>query len=362
MTPLGYDLRLELDPEADTFRGKVAIEVRIDAPMDHVWIHADELELAAASFRDGDHRAPLLPLATAGDQMRGFGFGARIDHRTVTLDFEFTGHADHDEEGLFRQREGDHWYLFSQAESVFARRITPCFDEPRFKVPWHVTLVIPAGQRGFGNMPVAHETDLPDGRHEVAFADTPPMASYLLAVAVGPFDVVDAGVVGTHRVPVRVAALHGDRERVGVVAARLPAIVDAIEKYTGDLLPWPKLDLVAVPHLFGAMENLGLITFDAPVLVGDPKQRGFNTYFTRIRGARDRASMVWQSRDAGVVGRSVALGGVRELARRSHHGADRRARSTGAPEGADPRARARGRRRALGAAVATRGRAQRRSG
>ena len=282
VTPLGYDLRLEVDPSAESFRGTVAIDVRIDAPTDHLWIHADELEIATARYRDGARTAPLVPLATAGDQMRGFGLGATLDHRTITLDFEFTGHTGHDEEGLFRQRDRDRWYLFSQGESIFARRITPCFDEPRFKTPWKLTLVIPKTERGFSNMPVAHEADLADGRHELAFAATPPMPSYLLALAVGPFEIVDAGTVGKQHLPLRVVALAGDRERVGVAAKRVPGLVDAIEAYTGEPLAWPKLDLLSVPHLFGAMENPGLITFDGPVIVGDARSRGFSAYFTRI--------------------------------------------------------------------------------
>ena len=39
-----------------------------------------------------------------------------------------------------------------------------------------------------------------------------------------------------------------------------------LEAYTGIPLPFPKLDIVTVPHLFGAMENPGLITFDSNIV------------------------------------------------------------------------------------------------
>ena len=80
----------------------------------------------------------------------------------------------------------------------------------------------------------------------------------------------------------------------------------------------PKLDIVTVPHLFGAMENPGLITFDARHRV-----RRRSRDYARDRRARARAPVVRQLRHARVVGRPVAVGGVRELARRAGRGAER---------------------------------------
>jgi len=268
VTPLGYELRLELDPDLDTFTGTVKIKVELATATDHVWLHADELELASASYDDG----PLTRLAVTGDRMIGFSFGHVIQPRTLTLAFAFTGHTSHDQEGLFRQQSDKRWYLFSQGESEFARRFVPCFDEPRWKTPWQVTLVVPKGQVGVSNMPVAHETTLGDGRRELAFAASPPIPSYLVAVAVGPFAIVDAGVAGAAKLPVRVIVPAQARGKVGVVAARTQAIVAALEAYTGDGLPVSKIDFVVVPHFFGAMENPGLITFEAEAIVGDPKR------------------------------------------------------------------------------------------
>jgi len=278
VTPLAYDVRLEVDPNADAFTGHVSIRVRLDAPTDHVWVHADELAITNARWTGG----ALAELPVAGDQMLAFGFGRRVEPGEVTLAFDYTGATAHDQEGLFRQRAGDHWYLFSQGESTLARRYVPCFDEPKFKAPWRVTLDVPAGQVALSNMPEANERALPDGRREVEFAESPAMPSYLLAVAVGPFALVDAGTVGRAKVPVRVAALADEAEHVAVVARTLPAIVDALERYTDDALPWPKLDLVVVPRLFGAMENPGLVTFAEHIISGDAKSVPFAAEFMRV--------------------------------------------------------------------------------
>jgi Peptidase family M1 domain len=104
----------------------------------------------------------------------------------------------------------------------------------------------------------------------------------LVAVAVGPFELVDAGVVGRGKTPLRIAALAGGRDRVAVVARRLPRIVDELERYVDDALPWPKLDLVVVPRLFGAMENPGLVTFASRLIAGDARSSAFADEFSRV--------------------------------------------------------------------------------
>ncbi len=276
VVPLAYDLRLDIDPNIELFSGEVAIRVRIARATDHVWLHADRLSIAKASWDGG----PLTRVEVKGEQMVVFRFGRVVEPGTITLRFAFTGDTDGDQEGLFRQRDGG-WYVFSQGEGVFTRRVTPCFDEPRFKTPWRVTLSVPRQMTALSNMP-EEKTIANGGTKEVVFAETPAMSSYLLAVAVGPFTLVDAGTVGRRRIPVRVAVAPSQASRVGVVAARLPAVVDAIERYMDEPLPLRKLDLVVVPAFFGAMENPGLITFDQGIVVGDPKKDSFASYFMYI--------------------------------------------------------------------------------
>jgi cytosol alanyl aminopeptidase len=277
IVPLAYDLRLDIVPDHAIFLGEVAIQVRIVTRTDHVWLHADRLAISKATWDGGT----LTRADVAGEQMIAFSFGRVVEPGTITLRFLFSGDTNGDQEGLFRQRTFGGWYVFSQGEAVFARRITPCFDEPRFKTPWRVALVVPKAQVALSNMP-EEKTTVVDDKKEIVFAPTPPMPSYLLAVAVGPFDLVDAGTMGRNKIPVRVAVPSGTKARAGVVAARLPSLVDAIEQYMDEPLPLVKLDLVVVPTFFGAMENPGLITFDEPIVLGDPKRESFANYFTYI--------------------------------------------------------------------------------
>jgi alanyl aminopeptidase len=277
ITPIAYDLTLELDPDRESFTGHVIITIAVAAPSTtQLWLHAVDLEITSAKLRTGGHdeRVALLAGGEAA-QMRGFALPYPVGGETIRLVIDYTGRVNDlsgatgkDEEGLFRERAGGRWYLYSQAESVFARKIVPCFDEPRWKPAWLVTMLVPQGLVALANAPMVAERTLPDGRREARFAEIAALPSYLLAVAVGPFDVVDAGKLGRAHLPVRLVVPRGDGKSVGLARRELPKIIDALEGYFDAPLPLGKLDLVAVPQFFGAMENTGLITVESAVLVG----------------------------------------------------------------------------------------------
>ena len=277
VAPVRYELSLELDPDRDAFAGHVVITIAIAAPgTSQLWLNAADLEITTARLTaDGRDDVIALVPGPPGSQLRGTTLARALGPGTATLAIDYTGRitelagrSGKDEEGLFRERAGGRWYLYSQAESTFARRIVPCFDEPRWKPAWQVTVVVPRGQVALGNAPVAAERARADGRREVRFAEIERLPSYLLAVAVGPFDLVNVGKLGRGHVPVRLAVARGDTGRVAHAVRALPRIVDELERYVDAPLPLAKLDLVAVPEFFGAMENPGLITFEAATLVG----------------------------------------------------------------------------------------------
>jgi alanyl aminopeptidase len=294
VVPLAYELDLELDPRLTRYQGRVAIDVRIDEPVRSIWLHAADLAVDGAHLeqRAGDGREGSSPpaLVRADVQIEpNPGAGAAAEQpgtpdpvpssEVIRLDLEqpvapgrarlvltFVGHYGR-RVGVFRQEVGGDAYVFSDFEPLDARRAFPCFDEPRWKTPWRISLTVPAGMHGLSNMPVERTEPLPRGQTRVHFAPTRPLPTYLVAVAAGPFELVDGPAA---LVPLRVVVPRGRAAWAQDALAMAPRLLAIVQEYFGTPVPFPKLDLISVPDLNGAMENPGLITVASHILLSDP--------------------------------------------------------------------------------------------
>ena len=86
--------------------------------------------------------------------MVGLSFGQPLPTGVGTLSLEFRGKiVENVDNGLFRQKEKDLWYAFTQFETSSARMVFPCFDEPRFKAPFDIVLDVPRGDAAVASTP-----------------------------------------------------------------------------------------------------------------------------------------------------------------------------------------------------------------
>jgi len=88
------------------------------------------------------------------------------------------------------------------------------------------------------------------------FAETKPIPSYLVALTVGRWDVVDAGTAAriTHRAHHRAARVAGGS---AIRQREDRADLTQLENYFGIAYPYEKLRLRDIPGLHGAMEIQG---------------------------------------------------------------------------------------------------------
>lgn len=265
--PLHYAAELTLRPAQGRFQGEIEIEVEVSRPASVIWLNARFLQVEHA--RIGAASARVLP---GGREFVGIQPPVPLPPGRATLRLAYRGElSERDNVGAFRVRDGNDWYVYTQLESIFARRVFPCFDEPGYKVPWRLTLVVPAGDLAVANTPVESETALPDGMKRVRFAPTRPLPSYLIAFGVGPFDVVDAGKAGKNATPLRILTPRGQGALARYAAQVTPRILEITEEYTGLAHPYEKLDSLAVPRPGGAMENPGLITYASSLILARPR-------------------------------------------------------------------------------------------
>ncbi|MCB9528328.1 MAG: M1 family metallopeptidase [Myxococcales bacterium] len=277
--PTHCALVLWLDPDAATFEGEVTIEVVVDAPVKRLSLHGREMTLlsAAATRAEGEDDAPGEGAAVVELSARFGPAGALALDATAPLAagrwrlrLRWRAPIGTVPEGIYRVRRDGHAYLFTQFEPLAARRVFPCFDEPAFKIPFVVTLVTPRGLVALANTPRL-STAADGGRDRHVFAPTPPLPTYLVAFAVGPFDVRAAEPVAGEA-PIRVVTTRGAGHLADFALDVTPPLVASLARRCGRPMPYAKLDLVGVPDFAaGAMENVGLVTFRERLLLLDAK-------------------------------------------------------------------------------------------
>jgi cytosol alanyl aminopeptidase len=281
--PTHESLALDIDPARDRFSGTADIAIHLDQPRARIWLHGRGLAVQSAAFVLGSGAqvvarweevdpsgvvrvAPAAPAAPLqGDVTLRVAFDAAYDPQLV---------------GAYRVNTAAGPAVFSKFEAIYARRAFPCFDEPGFKLPFDVALTVPAGAEVIGNMPVAETAPVAaaagaGARKRVRFQTTPPLPSYLVAFAVGPFEARYGAVPPSESrpapLPLTAIAIRGRGQDTGYALVEERALLAEQERYFGIKFPFPKLDLVAVPDFqSGAMENAGAITFrDSRLLIDD---------------------------------------------------------------------------------------------
>jgi len=270
--PVRYRAELTIVPDQDTFTGKVEIDLRFAKSAAVLWLNGENLTVKDATLTTGNEKLAAKVINEPKDFV-GLAFEHPVGLGEATLHIAYQGEISRkDQQGIFQMKDGDRWYVYSQFEPIRARRAFPCFDEPGYKVPWQLTLRVKKEQVAVSNTPIVSENDTGDGMKAVKFAETKPLPSYLVALAVGDLEFVDAGKVGMKNTPVRIVVPHGHASEAKYAAETTPAIVNLLEKYFDIPYPYDKLDEVAIPLFGGAMENAGMVTYGISIILAKPDE------------------------------------------------------------------------------------------
>jgi alanyl aminopeptidase len=273
-SPMHYAVTLTIDPKKDRFSGHTEIKVDFTQARRALFIHGLEIHMAKA-------RAVLPGGKTVNaswNEVDKSGvvrliFDSEIPKGPVTLVFDYDAPYNTSLAGLYKVVDRGENYAFTQFENTDARRAFPSFDEPGFKAPFDITVIAPSGDSVVGNTPVASATPAGNGMTKTVFKPTQPLPTYLIALAVGPLDIVDGGVVPpsklrSYAIPIRGVTAKGNGPRIKYALSLTASIIQKLEDYYGIAYPFEKLDVLAVPDFAaGAMENAGAITYRERLLL-----------------------------------------------------------------------------------------------
>lgn len=177
------------------------------------------------------------------------------------LQIVYRGVIDASGTGLYRNQMSGGPGLATQLFATYARRMFPCWDEPKHKAVFEVSLILSQQIQGVAhsNMPaVAHALERNGTVRRIVFQPTPIMSCYLLAIFVGSVNKVRKYT--KRNVPITVLVPLGEENKGDFAADIAAKSVDFFEEFFSIPLPLPKVDLVGLQSfLYGGMENWGCI-------------------------------------------------------------------------------------------------------
>ncbi|KAI0717276.1 peptidase family M1-domain-containing protein [Cerioporus squamosus] len=333
VTPTHYDLEIWTDLRNLKFDGSVDIHLRVNREtskvvlnslyldLDHVLLQSDALhalqEPCSREF-DADQQRVVFTFTEAlpADS------AARL---TISFKAAITGHL----MGYYKSTggaDGKTIYALTQFQPTAARRAFPCWDEPAVKATFAITMVSRKDTVNISNMPAESEgpydpTSVDQGSwlgqkfasladasewKVTRFQTTPPMSTYIVAYANGPFEFVEGSYTSPLSGKVRPLRFYGVyphaylmhlfNTAITVTADCIPhaqfalstmeKVMPIYERMFDLEYPLPKLDLLAASDFdLGGMENWGLIVGRTQYLLHDPESND-------IQNEQSVASMV----------------------------------------------------------------------
>jgi alanyl aminopeptidase len=272
--PTHYQVRLTIDPTRARFSGHTEIAVQVTRNLDSLYLHGLELHVTRTSARLANGKS----IAVSYKQVSEFGvarlaFASTLPRGEATLVFDYDAPYNTSLAGLYKVVDRGDSYAFTQFENTDARRAFPSFDEPGFKAPFDIQVIAPSADKVVTNTPILTASPAGKGMTATTFLQTKPLPTYLVALAIGPLDIVDGGVVPPNKfrklpIVVRGVTARGNGLRLKYALSLTPSIITALENYYGIAYPFQKLDVLAVPDFAaGAMENAGAITYRERLLL-----------------------------------------------------------------------------------------------
>jgi len=246
-----YTIDLDLTVGDEHFDSRTVIQFTARADAD-TFVELKPAELRAAVL-DGQ---PLDPGAFDDNRLplRGLTEGEHELRIDAVMSYSRTGEGMH----RFTDPTDGETYLYTQLFMEDVQRVFAAFDQPDLKAVFDLTVKAPEGWTVLAN---GITEDLGEGRWQAA--PTPPISTYLVAVAAGPWHSVRT----EHRgLPFGIHCRRSLAPHLDVDADELFEITrqcyDRYHEKFEEPYPFDSYDQAFVPEFnAGAMENPGLVTF-----------------------------------------------------------------------------------------------------
>ena len=258
-----YRIDLDLTTSAETFIAKTTVKFSGLKPGASTFIDAvgkrvlsAKLNGVAFEVKDYDGETIHLPALAAENEL----------FLEIEANYSNTG------EGLHRfvDPADNEVYLYTQFETGDARQMYACFDQPDQKATFTISAVTPKHWEVISNYDIDSVTDVGTDSKLTQFKESQIISTYVTAIVAGAYQYVKDEYVGEKTIPLGIYARksffkHVDADNIFKVTKQGFAY---FEKTFGLAYPFGKYDQLAVAEYnWGAMENVGCVTFHEDVLI-----------------------------------------------------------------------------------------------
>lgn len=158
------------------------------------------------------------------------------------------------------------------------------------KAVFEMSLTVEEQYVALSNMPVRKEEKV-GVKKKLCFEPSPRMSSYLVCFVVGEYECVEGKT--SSGMTMRVWGRKGEAQK-GEFALRIGVkTMEFYEQFFGIPYPLPKMDMVGLMNMGGAMENWGLVTYRDNLLLCDEKTASFRQRLTILTIATHELGHQW---------------------------------------------------------------------
>ena len=239
-------------------------------------------------------------------KLNGADFDPKFDGETIflpaiaadnTLEIEHEGIYSNSGEGLHRfvDPADNEVYLYTQFETGDARRMYACFDQPDQKATFTISTITPNHWAVISNYGIESNKELDGDRKHTQFATSQVISTYVTAIVAGAYTSVHDEYKGEKTIPLGIYARKSFFQYVD--AANIFEVTKQgfayFEKTFGLAYPFGKYDQIAVAEYnWGAMENVGCVTFHEDVLIFRSKVTE-RSYISRATTIHHEMAHMW---------------------------------------------------------------------
>ncbi|KAL0111090.1 hypothetical protein PUN28_012804 [Cardiocondyla obscurior] len=275
--PVSYEIKLISNlPDNFKFIGFVTIEALVKHPTNNITLHVGNLNIEEVTILEYKNDNFLTTYDNITEKFTITLPKIITEGKKVSIYMKYNGILSDNMLGFYKSSYLDEdgetkWLAATQFQTTHARHAFPCFDEPRFKANYTISIARNKKYKVLSNMPLINSKTLdPENKIWDTFGESISMPTYLVAFVISEFDSnynTDSGTnIGVWSKPSTI-------EQTEYALNVSTALLKLYKEKFNESYALEKLDMVAVPDFAaGAMENWGLVTYREDRMLYDPKE------------------------------------------------------------------------------------------